>query len=157
MKEKTTSQNTDFKTMFIQLENTLDLYFVKKAPPMPSNIKEAIVKYGPYITVVMMFMLLPLLLAAFGLSALLLPFSYMGGVRYGLGFSFNTIFSLVILVMQAFALPSLFKRQISGWKFLYYVALIQAVQSLLRFDLGSLIIGSAISLYILFQVKSYYK
>jgi hypothetical protein len=105
----------------------------------------------------MMVMLLPVLLGVLGLSAFLMPFSYMGGLRYGLGFSFSTIFSLVVLVMQGLALPALFKRQISGWKFMYYVALIQAVQNLLRFDLGGLIIGSAISLYILFQIKSYYK
>ncbi len=157
MKKETIKNNSDFKSLFAQLESTCDLYFVKKAPAMPVGIKEALVKFGPYITVVMMIMLLPILLGVLGLSAFLMPFSYMGGLRYGLGFSFNTIFALVVLVMQGLALPALFKRQISGWKFMYYVTLIQAVQNLLRFDLGGLIIGSAISLYILFQIKSYYK
>ena len=157
MKKETTKIKSDFKSLFNQLDSTLELYLVKKAPALPVGAKEAIVKYGPYITVVMMVMLLPVLLGVLGLSAFLMPFSYMGGLRYGLGFSFSTIFSLVVLVMQGLALPALFKRQISGWKFMYYVALIQAVQNLLRFDLGGLIIGSAISLYILFQIKSYYK
>jgi hypothetical protein len=45
----------------------------------------------------------------------------------------------------------------SAWKLIYYVALVSAVSSLLRFDLFGLIVGTAISLYFLYQVKSYYK
>ncbi len=140
-----------------QLESTLELYFAKKAPAMPENIKEALVKYGPYITLIIMILALPALLAIFGLGTIMMPFSYLGGFRSGMMYSFGTMLSLAILIMQVIALPALFKRQISGWKLMYYIALIQVVQNLLRFDLGGLIIGGAISFYILFQIKSYYK
>lgn len=155
MKKETTTP--DFKTMFGQLESTLDLYFAKKAPPMPENIKEALVNYGPYITAVMMFFALPVILGLLGLGALLSPFMLLGGVRYGLGFSFGTLLVLAMIVLQGLALPALFKKQKLGWTYMYYVALIQLVQNLLSFELGSLIIGGVISFYILFQIKSYYK
>lgn len=157
MKNENTKSTPDFKTMFGQLESTLDLYFAKKAPAMPENVKEALVKYGPYITVVMMIMLLPIILGVLGLGAFLSPFAYLGGFRAGLGFSLGTIFTLAIVVMQGMALPALFKRQMSGWRFMYYVALLQVAQNLFNFDLGGLIIGGAISFYILFQIKSLYK
>lgn len=157
MKNTTTPSTPDVKTMFGQLEITLDLYFAKKAPAMPENVKEALVKYGPYITAILMFMALPLILGLLGLGAVLSPFAYLGGVRYGFGFSFTTLFTLAILVLQGLALPALFKRQISGWRMMYYVSLLQVVENLLRFDLGGLIIGGIISFYILFQIKSYYK
>ncbi|MFA7301211.1 MAG: hypothetical protein WC069_02805 [Candidatus Shapirobacteria bacterium] len=157
MKTKTNTSTPDFKTMLSQLETTLDLYLVKKAPAIPETAKEALVKYGPYITAVLMFMSLPIILGFLGLGAILSPFAYMGGFRYGMGFSFGTLFTLATLVLQGLALPALFKRQISGWNFMFYVALLQAVENLIRFDLGSLVVGSAISLYILFQIKSYYK
>jgi len=157
MKTTTQTNPTDVKNMFSQLEETLNLYFGKKAPAMPENIKEALVKYGPYITLVIMILALPALLAIFGLGTIMMPFSYLGGLRSGMMYSFGTIFSVAILIMQIMALPALFKRQISGWKLMYYVALVQVVQNLLSFDIGGLIIGAVISFYILFQIKSYYK
>jgi hypothetical protein len=156
MKNETKS-STDFKTMFGQLESTLDLYFAKKAPAMPESVKEALVRYGPYLTLIMMVMALPLILGFLGLGAVLSPFAYMGGYRYGFGFTYSSLFTIAIIVMQGLALPALFKRQISGWNFMFYVALLQAVQNLLRLDLGGLIIGCVISFYVLFQIKSYYK
>lgn len=155
MKNETTTP--DFKTMFGQLETTLNLYFKDKAPAMPDSVKEALVKYGPYITAIMMFFALPIILGLLGLGAMMSPFAYMGGLRYGLGFTFSSLFTIAILVMQGLALPALFKRQKSGWNFMFYVALLQAVENLLRFDLGGLVIRSVISFYILFQIRSYYK
>jgi len=152
-----TKPTPDVKTMFSQLESTLDLYFDKKAPAMPDSVKEALVKYGPYLTAILMFMALPIILGLLGFGAMMSPFAYMGGFRYGLGFSFGLLFTIAILIMQGLSLPALFKRRKSGWNLMFYVALLQAVQNLLRFNLGGLIIGSAISFYILFQIKSYYK
>lgn len=155
--KNTTTSTPDFKTMFGQLETTLDLYFRQKAPAMPENVKEFLVKYGPYITAVLMLMTLPLILGLLGLGTLLSPFAYMGGYRYGSVFTLNSLITIVILGMQILALPALFKRQTSGWKMMFYVSLVQAVDNILRFDLGSLVIGCVLSFYVLFQIKSYYK
>ena len=157
MTNETKTTTPDVKNMFSQLETTLDLYFGQKAPAMPANVKEAIVKYGPYITIIMMVMLLPIILTVLGFSAFLMPFSYLGGLRSGFGFSFSTLFTVAILILDALALPALFKRQMQGWRFLYYVALLQIAQSLLSFDLVGLAISGAISFYVLFQVKPLYK
>lgn len=158
MKTATTNPTPDVKTMFEKLETTLDLYFAKKAPAMPESLKEAFVKYGPYITLILMIMALPVLLAIFGLSAVVMPFAYLGGLNNGFNFSVGTMFSVAILIMQAIALPALFKRQMSGWKMLYYVALVQVAQNLFNgFNLVNLVFDAVISFYILFQIKSYYK
>ncbi len=158
MKNENKTQTTpDVKNIFSQIESTLELYFGQKAPAMPVNIKEALVKYSPYITLIVMILALPVILAIFGLGAMMSPFAYLGSYRAGINFSLTSIFALAVIIMQGLALPALFKRQISGWKFMYYAALIQVVENLINFDLGSLIISGAISFYILFQIKSYYK
>ena len=59
--------------------------------------------------------------------------------------------------LQVMAIPGLFKRKIKSWRLLFYISLISALLSLVKFDLGGLIVGTGISWYILFQIKSYYK
>lgn len=153
-----TQNKTDLSSALKQLETTLETYLVKKAPyTIPSNIKEMIVNFSPWILLLMIILTLPMVLALFGLGAVLLPFSFLGGVQAGLGFSSVMIFSLIILVLQAIALPGLFKRAKSSWNFLFYASLVSAVSNIVSFNLGGLVIGSLLTWYILFQVKEYYK
>ena len=140
-----------------QLEDTLNLYFGKKAPPIPENIKEFIVKYFPYLVIVGLVLTLPGIFIAFGLRSFLSPYTYMGGVRSGFIFSFWGLFSIAALVLEIMALPGLFKRSKQSWEYLFYASLITALGSLLSLNLGSLIIGALISFYLLFQIKPYYK
>lgn len=130
-----------------KLEATLDLYFGKKAPPMPENIKELIVKYSPYLIIIALILTFPIILIAFGLRGF-------GGV-----FNFSTwgLFALVALVIEVIAIPGLLKRTKQSWMLMFYASLITLVSNLLSLNLGSLLIGGAISFYILFQIKSYYK
>lgn len=139
-----------------ELETTIDK-FVKKAPALPENVKEMIVKYGPYITVVMLIIAAPAILAIFGLGAIAAPFALIGGVGEFSMYTITMILSLIIFALQIIALPGLFKRTKAGWKFMFYGTLVSAVSSLLSLNLGSLIIGTAISFYFLFQIRSYYK
>lgn len=145
------------KNILVQIEEKLDLYFGKKAPVMPENIKELIVKYSPYIAIVVLVFSLPALLFAFGLTSVAMPFAYMNGVRSGFSFSITSLITLAALVFQVIAIPGLLKRTKQSWKYMFYASLISLLSSLLNLDLGSLIIGGAISFYILFQIKSYYK
>jgi hypothetical protein len=156
-KENTTNNSPDLKSLFAQFESLTEEYLGKKAPALPDNAKEAIVKYSPYITLVVMLFALPVILGAIGLTAVLTPFAYMGGVRSGMSFSFSTLFLLATLVLEGLALPGLFARKLSGWKLVYYGVLINAVYSLLSLQIGNMIVSTLISLYILVQVKSYYK
>ena len=147
----------DWKYYFTQLDETLELYLVKKAPALPVNAKEAIVKFAPWITLIMIVLALPAILAIFGLGAIVMPFSYIGGLRYGLNYTLSMIVAAVVLVVEAIAIPGLLKRSKGAWNLVYYATLIGAVQNLLTFNIGGLVIGTLLSLYILFQVKSYYK
>lgn len=151
------TKGKDYKSYLNQLEDTLSLYLVKKAPALPSGLKEFIVKYGPWITLVLIVLTLPLILAVFGLGTVLAPFSFMGGLRVGTGYIVTLVLSAVQLVLEAMAIPGLFKRQKKAWNLLFYATLIGVVENVVRFDVGGLIIGSLLSLYILFQIREYYK
>ncbi|HWS49301.1 MAG TPA: hypothetical protein VN174_04605 [Candidatus Methanoperedens sp.] len=145
------------KNILVQIEEKLDLYFGKKAPVMPENIKELIVKYSPYIAIAVLVFSLPALLLAFGLTSVAMPFAYMNSIRSGFSFSITSLITLAALVFQVIAIPGLLKRTKQSWRYMFYASLISLLSALLNLDLGSLIIGGAISFYILFQIKSYYK
>ena len=70
----------------------------------------------PYISLVVIIFSLPAILFALGLGALLTPFAFMGGVRYGFSLKFSTLFLLTTLVFQVAAIPGLFAREMSVWK-----------------------------------------
>ncbi len=139
------------------LENEIEKVVLSdKIPGLPDNVKEIIVKIAPWFAAISMLMLLPLILAAFGISAVAMPFSYLGGLRMGFGYTLSLVFSFGMIVLELMALPGLFKRKLSAWRLMYYSTLLSLVQQLFSFDLGGLILGGAISFYFLFQVKSKY-
>jgi len=138
-----------------QIEKTLDLYFGKKAPAMPENIKELIVKYSPYLTAIALIFSIPTLLFALGVSRAFMPLAFAGAYRPGL--SISIIISLVAMILEAIALPGLFKRTKKSWEYMFYASLVMIISYIFDLNLGSLIIGGAISFYLLFQIKSYYK
>ena len=71
----------------------LDFYLVKQAPfQIPDGGREWIVKFGPWITVVLLILTLPILLFALGLGAIFIPF---GGIGAASGFGFLTLFVIV--------------------------------------------------------------
>ena len=156
-KDTTTTNSSDLKSLFSQMETSLEELLLKKAPGLPTNVKESLVKYAPYISILVVVLALPPVLALLGIGAVLSPFAYMGGVYAGSSFSLALLFLIASIVIEAAAIPGLFARKQSAWRLMYYGVLINAVYELFKFNLGSLIIGSVISLYFLFQVKSYYK
>ena len=132
----------------------LDFYLVKKAPfQIPDGGREWIVKFGPWITVVLLILTLPLLLVALGIGAFFMPW---GGVGYATGFGFLTLVVIVELGLMIAALPGLFARKMSGWQLLFYSQLVSIVYNLLTGSIvGGLLFG-LIALYILFQVRTLY-
>lgn len=145
-----------------KLEAFLDEYMVTKAPfALPGGLKEFIVKVAPYLIIIFALLALPLIFAAFGLSAVLGPFAAMGGYGYGYGWGAGVIVSLatsvIVLVMELMAVPGLFKRTRKSWRLIFYASLVSLVGSILALNILSGIIGAVIGWYILFQVKSLYK
>jgi hypothetical protein len=133
----------------------LNYYLVTKAPiQLPDNFKEWIVQYGPWITIVVLVLTLPALLAVLGIGALLIPFA---GIGYGTGFGFLAIGLIVEIAMTVMALPGLFARKMSGWTLLFYARLVAIVSNLLAGAIISALVVGVISLYVLFQVRSLYK
>jgi len=149
--------NNSVKGYMKQLEDLLSDYLVKKAPALPTNIKEVIVNFAPWVTLILLILTLPVVLAVFGLGAILSPLSFMGGLTMGTNYLLTLVFSAVMLVLEALAIPGLFKKARSAWNLLFYSALVGALQNLVTFNLGGLIIGTLLGLYLLFQVREYYK
>lgn len=152
-----TNSNSDYKTYFAQLGKLLEEYLVKKAPALPKGLKEFLVQWGPWIDLVLTIMMLPAILAILGIGTLFMPFSFLGGITIGFNYIFGLIFTIVTIILNVAALPGLFNRKIGGWNLLYYSALIGVVHNIVVFNLGALIIGSLLTLYVLYQIKEYYK
>lgn len=150
------SNNTiegSLKSLEAQIEKVV---LAKNIPSLSDKTKELIVKISPWLTLVSLILMLPLILAAFGISAMIMPFSYLGGIQSGLGYTLSMVFIFGMLILEVMALPGLFRREIRSWRLVFYSVLLSLVQQLLDFNLGGLILGGAISFYILFQVKSKY-
>jgi hypothetical protein len=132
----------------------LDFYLVKQAPfQIPDGGREWIVKFGPWITVVLLILTLPILLFALGLGVILIPF---GGVGYGSGFGVLTLFVIVELGLMIAALPGLFARKMAGWQLLFYSQLVSIAYNILSGHVVSGLLFGLIALYILFQVRPLY-
>ena len=133
----------------------LDFYLVKQAPfQIPEGGREWIVKFGPWITVVLLILTLPILLFALGLGVIWIPF---GGVGYASGFGVLTLFVLVELGLMIAALPGLFARRMAGWQLLFYSQLVNIAYNVLSGHVVSALLGGLIGLYILFQVRPLYR
>ena len=133
---------------------TLDEYLVKKAPfALPDGVKEFIVRFGPWISLVMLVLSLPVLLVALGISTVLMPFA---SVAYATGFGIVFWLTIAQVVLLVLALPGLFARKMAGWMFLFYEQLVSFVGSLLLGSVVGAIVGVVIGLYFLFQVRDKY-
>ena len=132
----------------------LDYYLVKQAPfQLPTEVKEFLVKFGPWIALVLLVLSLPALFVMLGVGTAFMPF---GGAMYTVGFTYLTIVLLAQLVLLALALPGLFKRKMSAWRLIFYSELVSIVFSLLSGSILGALIGGLIGLYILFQIRPLY-
>jgi hypothetical protein len=151
------TQKNDLKGVLAQLESKLEYYLVTKAPfALPDNIKEFIVKYGPWIMVVLLVMAIPGILFILGIGAVLTPFAALAAPQASVQMMVGGVVSIASLILEAASIPGLLKRKMSGWRLAYYSSLVGSVYSLITFNVFGLLIGSLISFYILFQVKSKY-
>src|SRR5205814_388173 len=118
----------------------LDFYLVQKAPfQLPDNAKEWIVKYGPWIAIVLLILAVPPLLLVLGLGGVLVPF---GGAGYAAGFTYVSVILMLEVGLSIEALPGLFARKMSGWTLLVWSQVVSCAVSILP---GALI-GAILSL-----------
>ncbi len=141
-----------------EIERFLKTYLHDKAPfHFPPSVKEFLVKFGPWFTLIAILISIPALLIAFGLTTIVMPFAAQVAARSGGYAIVGIIFSLASLGLGAFALPGLFARKIQGWRLAYYAVLVSTLGQLLHGDIIGAIIGIVISMYVLFEIKEYYK
>lgn len=163
MEPETHNTNSGGVSHLPGLEGFFDTYLHHKAPfQLPVKAREFIVQYGPWISLVLLILaalvIVPLLILALGLTVVTLPFQAATGAVHTTGVGYiQILIGLVVLVMEGIAIPGLLKRKLSGWKMLYYAILLSAFSSLLNLAIVSVIINLVIGMYILFQVRSYYK
>jgi hypothetical protein len=148
-----------FKQYKTEAEKTLELYLVKKAPALPKDVKEFIVKVAPYLVILGVVLAIPAILALFGLGAFLsvMPFGAFGVAKFGIVFMLGMAFLMASVILELLAFPGLKDRKKQGWDYIFYSVILSAVHSLLTGSLVGLVVGTAISLYVVFQVREYYK
>lgn len=144
------------------LENTLNEWFVKKAPfQLPKGLKDFIVAVAPWLSLIGGVLAILAALAIFGLGSMVAPLTMYGGAAYAASFASTYMISLAVLgvagILELLAFPGLRKRSIKGWRLLFYANLVWAVSELVNFQLLSFVLGVVVGLYFLFQVREYYK
>jgi len=129
--------------------------FLKKAPGLPEKAKEGIVKVTPWLALVFGVMAIPGILAVLGFGAVAAPFWALKGVR-SLGYLVALAIGIVQIVTELVAVPHLFKKAKRGWNLLYWGTLLSVVSALLHFS-GFGIVFAGLTLYLLYQIKAFYK
>jgi len=149
----------DLKSYVADFEDLCDEYLVKKAPSLPENIKDAIVKFGPWASILLVIKLIMNILDFLGWGTYFRAAGLFGGLNLGFTYTISTIVEGIALVLMIIAIPKLLKNKKAGWNIMFYVALLEGINSAVLFNMWGLImglIGMLLSLYILFQVKSRY-
>ena len=149
----------DKLTTMQKIESSLELYLHKKAPALPKGAKEFLVKLVPYVVIITVVLTLPAILLLLGLDSLVTLFAPLGGPQSMAevpNIWIITLLLIPVVILQAMAIPGLFSHKETAWRYLYWAELISIVSGLAQLNVGHLI-GAAISLYLLFQIRSYYK
>lgn len=152
--------NANYKDSLKQLEVTLDGFFGKKAPALPQNIKEIIVKIAPYLIIISVIVTLPaifLLLGLGGLTTMMAPFGDVRSVSSIPTMWISILLLVPVVILEAMAIPGLFSKTATAWKYLYWAQIISVVSSLAQFNIIGAFISALIGFYLLFQVRSLYK
>ena len=138
-----------------KLENKLEEFFNKKVWNLPTKIKALIVKLMPYLAVLSLVVIIPMILSLIGWS-FFVPIFYLHEPKLGLSYSVSIMFTLVIGILAVVIIPGLFKKQIKTWRIMFWMSLVGALLVLFKMDLSGLI-TVGLAWYILFQIKEYYK
>jgi hypothetical protein len=142
------------------IETFLNEYLGKKAPALPPNVKELIVKFAPWLTVIGVVISIPALLTLLGLGGLVAitaPLGGVSGVQSGFGYLVSMVFLVATIVLEGLAIPGLFAKTRQGWLMVFYSILVNALGSLLQFQIVGAVLGLIIGGYFIFQVREYYK
>lgn len=132
--------------------------FFKDLPHLPENIREVLVKVAPWFALV--FGILGLLAGVGDMGRS--PVAMFGGARTGIFVFITGMVTIVSSVLMLLAYPKLAKRKYQGWVYLFWAEMLNAVYAVLSAISGlggvvGAILGVLIGLYLLFEIKRYYK
>ncbi len=141
-----------------QIITTLEELF-NKLPSLPKDVKEFIVKNAPILNYVIIAITAYMAIMLFGITSYFSTFAPIIPVHSIFGFStfLSLIFLIASIILFIKAIPGLKNKKIDGWNMMFYASLVQLVYSIFSGNLIGQLFGTAVGLYFLFQVKSYYK
>lgn len=147
-----------------KLIDEIDKY-VKKVPALPANIKELLVQFAPWVAILSIVVAIPALLAVLDTGSYYGTYGMMGNYRtrgsyfanWGIRYTLMVAFLIANLVLRGLSIKGLFAKSIKGWNFLCYSILLYFVYAIFTFDIIGGIISTAISLYLIFQIRKSYK
>lgn len=139
----------------VKLDKLLEEYLVKKAPALPQNGREALVKFAPWLAVLGVVFGIPAIMAVLGLGAVMTPFVWLAGSRTGF-FWVWWVIMIVQIGLEAMAIKPLFAKNIKGWQLMFYAQLLSVLTSLSQLSVGGLVF-TVLAFYLLYQVKAEYK
>jgi len=161
-----------------KLESWLNDIFVTKAPfTISQNARQSLVSAMPWITLIAGAVMLWITYLAWQALAFVGHFSAVANdlaqSLYGRPYaqyhdlSFLLWVSLVVMIVEAIlffsAYPKLRDRKKSGWNIIFWVSLINVAEAILQviatgdiFGLIGQLLGTAVGLYLLFQMRSMY-
>jgi len=130
----------------------LEVWF-KKAPELPTNVRQTLVNITPWITLIFGVLGIIAGLGAVGVS----PVAMYGGVGNSTMLLLGGVLTIVASVMMLMAYPKTKALKAQGWTLLFWSTVVSLISSLVVGSIANAVIWGIIELYILFQIKSYYK
>ena len=135
----------------------LDELLGSKAPiQIPGKVRYLMAKFGHWLVMAMMVLVLPGQLISVGMRAAMLPFASMAGSDSSLKLAFALAMLLFLIVILIMALPGLQGRKVIGWQLLVLANGINLVYGVLTGGIFGPVLGALIWLYVLFQLRRYY-
>lgn len=136
-------------------ESELEPIFLGKFPPFTEEIKEFIVRYGPYL--ILFFAVLGLfgVLAAFGIGS----FAFvMGAMPLGTGFVYYTglVLYAIYVIINILAFTPLKNRKREGWNLMYTLLLISLALHVLQLQILTVVVQGIVGFWVLFQIREKY-
>lgn len=131
----------------------LDAYFGTGCPvQLPDGVREFFVRFGPWVTLVVLIISVPAMLAALGIGTILSPFL---GPKIT-GFGVTWLLGVVQTGITAVALPGLFRRQYASWRLMFIGQSLGIAGNLLSGAILGTVLGALIGLFLLFQLRPKY-
>ncbi len=137
-------------------EDFLYTYLNERAPQVPTEAKNTIVKYLPFAVIVMIIAQISAMLSFFHVNTLLDGLGYLYSSNEGI----IGIIGLVLLggavVFEGIAVPLLFRNKLYGWKLMFYALIFTQINEIINLNIINILFSGLILIFLLFQIKDHY-